>query len=533
MNKGNHAYFDNSVDILRGVVSDFDEIWVVGDISSKAWRFLDLKITNKFWLIHVDNYTWEECDEFLVKPPKLSQDYIHEITDIDREQVATRLKEVKDNNKKIYVSMPRANKQLEELINEMELGDNVVLWSPCDFNQNLEIENKITFMNIMNEIKDNLEIDVIPSLVLSGQSYQDVLSHFWVSKGYPLYVQTWLSAWWDGTRKIKSPEEWESLMPNLSGFMQEWQVKVTLWVTGWYNKEQETYFPAYSSNFQACNIPDEKWSVRVILDPWSMKPTGIPSLWIQDTPTWLGNDRSNPHMPSIIESGMHLFENIWKSLRDKYKYTWVWWPDCIIWELGDWKMRIFCNEVNPREQWTSIQQILNAKLANRVPLHVVHTLFRMSKVSEKAKKWLEEVLSYLDDNYNYHSMTSRGWFYVKIMQPYWKESEVKNDISWIYEVNLLNNTLKRIDCDMTESELMMCNKENEDTVDTMLIKVKWPSIGTKYLGNNSVSKIGTISWYCPKWYSVFDSQKPDFTTLWVSIYTHFMHKLFHNEDNQA
>lgn len=528
--------FSQALTALQQAMAWFDETRIIGDISSKAARLKQYGIVSTFWVIHCDTHTGELCDLYLPKPPKSTDEYILDLVDVDYDNLEEQFIRIKTSWKKVFIAMPRANRSIEQLIEKHWLQEQVKLWSPCSFDENMIIENKTTFIAIQDHLADKW-LGYISSFIYEQWStYRDLLEKLWLPENHPIYIQIWLSAGWDGTWKIQSQKELEDLflLPKVTQAIEEQQLKVCEWITWGFDAEAGVYKEPYPANFQACNIPDGKWWVKVYIEPGSHKPVWLPSMWFT-TKSGVGNDWSQPWSSEVNQQAIDIITAMWEYLRQQYGYTGMRWPDCLIGEK-DGKTTVVSQEINPREQWTSVQQIYNAEKNNRVPLHFVHTLLKLWHSKEEIVQ-----LMWDPETYNQKSLNSTWWFYIKLMQPHDKEKtqdhifEVAANVTWTYLINADNEDDPVITLyeKLSDQEIMTGVRENWLPIELpngfFLINVKWPKPWTQYPNNGSVSKVWTISWVCTGWKTIFKSMEPDITPLGMSLFKYFSSRIFkHN-----
>ncbi len=508
--------------MLKESFSDFDEVWLVSDVSSKASTLIDFGIIDQIDLIHADNHLGDKTNLFIPKPPKVDDQYFRDLVEIDQKAIAEQLNRVKEWWKSVFVVMPWANSNLEFLVATMWLKNQVILGSPLNSKRNFELEDKEFFSKMMDELKEKkpqIESWVIPWMMMDKKlTYDKILQKFNVKNGHPIYIQKTLSAGGDGTRCFKSREEFKKIKTEWFDFIADQKVKLSMWVT-WKNGLE-----AYPSNFQACIIPD--WQeCHVIIDAWSHKPVGLKSLGFGELKSWVGNDRGTPRWKKINKQAEIVITEMCKKLYDDYGYTGIIGIDGLKSYSEEFWEHFKFNELNPRFQWTTQAQNYNALMNDQPSIEFIHYLVKLAN-NDKSK--IDAIKDLIGDpkHYNEKAMNRSWGYYMKIMPPL-ESKVVTNDVNWSY----LRNGKRAIKLEDKPSlrEVYMNKTKNGEVMEPLLwhvfVSVKWPQKGST-VGWQSATKIWMISW---QGLSVFEDNRPDVTKEWKVLYDYFLNKMFEKE----
>lgn len=485
------------VQALREQFEKFDEYWIFGHKWDIVNNLIALGIIPQVDVMHVNRSLWTKAKKVYDLPPEAWASYEWLLTWVNQ-GFHTEIERISQEHKRVFIAMPFPNKWLEDLVEKYWVADLVTFWCPVTAEHFFSIEDKIWF----SELADSAWLEcTIPWAILKDDvSYADICKALWVNEWWKLVLQKKLSWWWDGTVFIESSEQLEQIKINRADSLEKWNIKVSKFICF------DTWEEAYPMNGTACILPWKDGQPLIYFDHPSHKPVWLESLWWKP---WSGNgnDWTSPLPESIIQQYFNWSKQLCQKLYEQYGYCWLAWPD------GLRTDSYYMNELNPRFQWTTPFQTLNALMNDRIPIELLHYVALFAK----DKPELLDLLPH-PDVYNKSVRNEKGGYYVKLGVK--DEFQISKDVSgpWIFtdqgQLEPVGPLLKPL----LTPEMTYMWKSEYPLLDTFLkkhnvIRVKCPEEWTTV--TPWPSPFGFILW---SGMQVFDSQKPKANEKCVQLY---------------
>lgn len=486
------------VDALRPIFNRYNEYRVVGHKGDHAHNLQNRGLVPKIDLLHVDRTLGTE-GRHLSLPEGGWESYEWLLSSINSEMRGEVERIVKER-KKVLILMPFPNLGLERIIEDVWATELITLSCSVPWWQFMDIEDKIEFARMV----DQLELpNIIPRKILSSSdTYEWLMAELYMQPWDVYYVQKKLSGWGDGTRIICTEQDFQQVMEDRKIDIVKWNIKITKGISC------HNWIPAYPMNWSGCIISDGKWEVLIYADHPSHKPVGLPELGGK-TGSWNGNDRTSPLPYHIVKQYISMAKTIGHFLHKEHNYKGLYWPDWL--RTLD---KYYINEVNPRTQWTTPYQTLNALMNNRIPIELLHYIALFSETHP-------ELLHHLPDPDLYNAQVEQEtWgFYVKlgVKEPF----TIVNDISgpWIYNENIWE--LIRVPANLKSlltPEMVYMRRSGEADIEEYLAthNVVWIKCPKKW---TAITPWPTpFGYIMGSWMSVFKTNTPTATEDAISLY---------------
>jgi len=481
-----------AVKLCKELFSKFDEIWLIGHKGDLHFPLVEMGVLDdkdkSIKLAHVQSSLGLEAVNMII-PPKSSFTSMESTISQLSPRVIDFVKKVKLKKLKVCVLMPFPNLKFCKIINK--LGNNFTITPPArTYKEYLTIENKITMSKLIDELaieNPNLRSIVIPWVNINqlGREFSKYKKYFDLTENQGIYFQKDISAGGSGTKLIKCQADINRLFKDKlwNRLANQSRIKVSVEILN-----------AYPANGSACIIPKENGTCVVLVDPLSHKPIG-------PNKSSIGNDWSIP-WPRCVQSQYLLSAKlIGEELYKKFGYAGIFGPDYIV-EMnknGEFKLKL--TEINPRWQGTTPYQTVNALMARRIPLELIHYVIKLDENGESIGKLLQLINN--PDLYNQISVGSRGCYYIKLMSP--RENKIiQREINGCYFYR--KNTLKG---PLSHNYSYLCN-----SLKSTWVNIKAPR--KNEIVGPSITAVGYV-WGCSS-RAVFSAKTPNFTSYGRKLY---------------
>lgn len=447
------------VQALTPIFRSFDEYRVVWHKWDHAHNLQSRWLVPRIDLLHVDRTLGVNWKHYPL-PVGGGETYewlLRSINPAMKEEVDRIVRE----RRKVLVLMPFPNLGLEEYIAELWAQEFFKLGSSVQWEQFMHIEDKIEFANMVDQI--DIPHRIPRKQVWPEDGFDDFHRYFGSSPGHELYFQKKLSWGGDGTRIVRSEQDFQQVRRDRAADIELQQVKATRGITnndGW---------PSYPMNGTWCIIPDGRGGISIYLDHPSHKPVWLEALWGKPgSGNW--NDWTSRIPEHIMEQYTSTAQQVGAYLHTQYNYRWLYGPDGLRTQDG-----YFINEVNPRAQGTTPYQTLNAIRNKRIPIELLHYIALFAEEHP-------ELLAHLPnpESYNEQVAQETGGFYVKLWVS--EEFQIQRDISWPWIVDNETGQISPVDLNIKSlitPEMVYLQKSGikqvQDYLDQHnLIRVKCP-----------------------------------------------------------
>lgn len=502
---------EEAVGILNDVVRRYDKTWLVGHKGDHHRTLEELGVEGlEIDVMHVHSTLGAEANVSLT-PPEGSGGSYEDLLDAVNPAIEEQIIATQEADEKVAVLMPFPNGQFSELVRkhgaEKHFRMATSVENPRAYS---EIEDKIHFAEMMDVVQaENEHVNTIPWVQLDGEAtFEGLTDYFDLDDGQAVYAQLRLSGGGDGTKRINSQEALQGLLQD-----EKWRqsiesgdVKVTAEVKD-----------AYPANGTACIVPTEDGECMVLLGAPSHKPVGLSELNGKEG-AGVGNDWTQPWSDEVRVQYEETATAIGKHLYEKYGYTGLFGPDCLVQMTEDGEPRLFVNEVNPRTQGTTPYDSMNALKAGVPPIDVIHHTVQLGEEADIAA--LCKVIG-TAEQYNGKSLEVEGCFYMKIGAPR-EEMTVETDVNgaWLVIENPdpeQPGTMIRLDDEKTSMRHVATDELDETVLNVRrhlegaevphsVVIVKGPRVGDKVGG-----QLAPIGYIVGAEKSVFTADEPGVT----------------------
>lgn len=484
-------------EICAKLLSDFDELWLIGHKGDHHNNLVDLKVLKdkKIKLAHVHSKLGVHA-EYILAPPSGSSTNVTAAHTLLNAEIEKHFQRALKEDKKVCILAPFSHKEIDRLVSKYGNKNNFRITAPTNNCEDFfTIGNKIKFSEVLDkqicipETSPSVPVKnaVIPWIILtlSDNKYFQLQQKLTKNSMQGIFLQVDVSASGDGTRLVQSQADLDAIFHD--------KVWNSLIVTG-HVKASCQVLNAYSANGSACIVPIDANDCIVLVDPLSRKSTGLEELRGK-AHSGVGNDWTRSWPIEIQRQYIAVTSYIGKLLYQQYGYTGIFGPDFIV-ESNNNIQTLRLTEINPRWQGTTPFQTLNAINADRVPLELIHYIIKL----DSNGVFKNELIALIGnpDLFNKKSAASTGCFYIKIGNPL-ETKEIKKDLNGfhLYDGKRIvesstNENLLEVYKDNNNSPISKAYfREKAKSPDTLLLNIKSPHKG-EIVGGGGLTPIGYI-----------------------------------------
>lgn len=393
-----------TISLIRGIFSNFDEIWLVGPKNDYCDSLVDVCVIEEsdISVVHTHSSSGEKfsnAHHFF-----LDQDMtggLFDAFDILNRGIEEEVRRVGGCEKRVALLMPHPNRAFSNIVSSLGLDKFFYSTAPVASPDLYEFfEDKSNLYRFISQ-----EYLIRSTQVESLDTFASIRQRLDTADN-AIIIQQCFSAGGGGTVRVSNQQDLDTAMlgARMAGGDRSFSMKASIEIGD-----------AYPANGSACIVPVNETDCEVYVDPLSHKVVETDPLSSHRYGS-LGNDWTNVWSETINREYIRIATQVGKRMYRRWGYSGLIGLDFLI-KLHDGgrSARLYITEINPRWQGTTLYQTRNALLSGRIPLEFVNYVLKLSDDSRDLQS-LRSMLGSVDD-YNIASVRSPGGFYVKLYAP--------------------------------------------------------------------------------------------------------------------